>query len=78
MVGVDRRVKPARRRVSRTGRARVGYFVGVLILAVGVGLARGVGWGVAVAGVGLIAWSVLLYDVDEDPQGPAEREDGPW
>jgi hypothetical protein len=33
---------------------------------------------VAVAGVGLIAWSVLLYDVDEVPQGPAEREDGPW
>jgi hypothetical protein len=30
---------------------------------------------VAVAGAGLIAWSVLLYDVDEDPP---VREDGPW
>jgi hypothetical protein len=33
---------------------------------------------VAVAGAGLVAWSVLLYDVDEVPQGPAEQEDGPW
>lgn len=66
------------RRVSRAARARIGYFAGLLLLAAGVGLALGPGWGAAVAGAGLIAWSVLLYDVDEVPPGPAEREDGPW
>jgi hypothetical protein len=64
--------------VSRPARARIGYFLGLLTLAAGIGLALGYGWGVAVAGAGLVAWSVLLYDVDEVPQGPAEQEDGPW
>jgi uncharacterized membrane protein YczE len=66
------------RRMSRAVRARIGYFLGLLLLAAGLGWFVHPGLGVAVAGVGLIAWSVLLYDVDEVPQGPAEREDGPW
>lgn len=64
-----------RRRVTRIARARAGFFAGLLLLALGLGVALGPGWGVATAGIGLIAWSVLLYDVDEEPE---EREDGPW
>lgn len=64
-----------RQRITRIARARAGYFAGLLLLALGLGLALGPGWGVATAGVGLIAWSVLLYDVDEEPP---VREDGPW
>jgi len=67
--------KARRRRITRIVRARAGYFAGLLLIAVGLGLALGPGWGLAAAGVGLIAWSVLLYDVDEDPP---VREDGPW
>ncbi|SCL21681.1 hypothetical protein [Micromonospora inyonensis] len=62
-----------KRRVSRAARARSGYFLGLLLLAVGFGLALSVGWGLVAAGVGLIAYVVLLYDVDEagqvDPEG---------
>jgi uncharacterized membrane protein YczE len=67
--------KRRRPRLSRIMRARAGYFAGLLLLALGVGLALGLDWGLAAAGVGTIAWSVLLYDVDEDPP---VREDGPW
>lgn len=66
--------KPARR-VTRAARARAGYFAGLLLLAVGLGLEIGLGWGLTAAGAGLVAYMVLLYDVDEVP---AEREDGPW
>jgi len=66
---------PRRPRLSRITRARLGFFAGLLLLAAGIGWAIAPGWGVAVAGAGLIAWSVLLYDVDEEP---LEREDGPW
>lgn len=64
-----------RPRLSRITRARAGYFLGLLLLAAGIGWALAPGWGIATAGIGLIAWSVLLYDVDEEP---VEREDGPW
>jgi hypothetical protein len=58
--------KPKRtRRLTRTARARAGYFLGVLLLAAGVGLAIAVGWGLVAAGAGLIAYFTLLYDVDE-------------
>lgn len=58
--------KPKRpRRLTRTARARVGYFSGVLLLAVGLGLALAVGWGLVVAGAGLVAYFTLLYDVDD-------------
>lgn len=56
-----------RRRVTRTARARTGYFSGLLLFAAGLALALGLGWGLVVAGVGLIAYFTLLYDVD-DPQ----------
>lgn len=58
-------------------RARVGYFAGVLLIAAGLGWALGPGWGVVAAGVGLVAYMVLLYDVDDEPVR-LEREDGPW
>jgi hypothetical protein len=56
-------------------RARLAYFAGVLLIAAGLGLALGPGWGITAAGIGAVVWSVLLYDVDEDPP---VREDGPW
>jgi flagellar motor component MotA len=58
-------------------RARSGYFLGVLLVAAGVGWALAPGWGLVAAGVGLIAYMVLLYDVDDMPERQ-EREDGPW
>lgn len=67
--------KRRRPRLSRIARARAGYFAGLLLIALGLGLALGPGWGLAAAGVGLILWAVLLYDVDEEPE---VREDGPW
>jgi uncharacterized membrane protein YczE len=70
------RSKPRpKRRLGRIVRARLCYFAGLLLLAAGIGWAIAPGWGMAAAGVGLIAWSVLLYDVDEEPE---VREDGPW
>jgi hypothetical protein len=54
--------------MSRAMRARLGYFAGVLLIAVGIGLALGLGWGLLAAGVGLVAYTVLLYDVDEPEQ----------
>lgn len=63
------------RRPSRPSRARFGYFAGLLLLAAGLAWFVHPGLGIAVAGAGLIAWSVLLYDVDEEPP---VREDGPW
>jgi hypothetical protein len=62
-------------RLSRVARARLGYFLGLLLLAAGVGWAIEPGWGLAVAGAGAIAYVVLLYDVDDEP---VVREDGPW
>lgn len=53
------------RRVTRTARARTGYFSGLLLIGIGLALALGLGWGLVVAGVGLIAYFTLLYDVDE-------------
>lgn len=62
-------------RLGRPARARLGFFAGLLLLAVGLGWFVHPGLGVAVAGAGVIVWSVLLYDVDEVPP---VREDGPW
>lgn len=64
--------KARRPRVSRVMRARLGYFAGVLLLAVGLGLALGIGWGFVLAGAGLVAYTVLLYDVDEPAQVQSE------
>jgi hypothetical protein len=60
-----------KRRISRTARARTGYFLGVLLVAAGVGLALCPGWGLVAAGAGLIAYMIVLYDVDE----PQPHED---
>lgn len=61
-------------RIPRAARARAGYFAGLLLLAAGFGLALGAGWGLVAAGVGLIAYTVLLYDVDEPhPYEPDEE-----
>jgi hypothetical protein len=61
--------------MTRAARARLGYFAGLLLLAAGLGWALAPGWGLAVFGIGAIAYVVLLYDVDEEPP---VREDGPW
>jgi hypothetical protein len=57
------------RRPSRAARARAGYFAGVLLLAAGLAFALAPGWGLTAAGVGLVAYFTLLYDVDE-PAAP--------
>lgn len=63
-----------RRRASRILRARLGYFVGVLLIAAGVGWALRPGWGLVGAGIGLVAYTVLLYDVDEPEPIDPDRE----
>jgi biopolymer transport protein ExbB/TolQ len=65
------------RKPTRAARARTGYFTGLLLIAAGLAVALGVGWGLVAAGAGLIAYTVLLYDVDDMPER-VEREDGPW
>jgi hypothetical protein len=51
--------------MSRVLRAHLGYLAGLVLLAVGLGLALGVGWGLVAAGAGLVVKFVWLYDVDE-------------
>ena len=58
--------------MSRQWRARVGYFLGVLLIAAGVGVALGYGWGLTALGAGIIAYSLLIYDVDE-PEPPEDE-----
>jgi hypothetical protein len=68
-----RKPRRTRRRFTRVVRARAGYFAGVLLVAAGLALTLGAGWGLVAAGVGLIAYMVLLYDVDEPaPMDPDE------
>lgn len=50
--------------MSRVVRARLGYFAGLVMLAVGVFLALGLGWALVVAGAGVAAAFVWLYDTD--------------
>jgi hypothetical protein len=52
-------------RVSRVMRARVAYAVGVVLVAVGLFLAIGLGWALVVAGAGVVVAAVWLYDVAE-------------
>jgi hypothetical protein len=63
--------------MARAARARTGYFAGLLLIAAGLAVALGLGWGLVAAGAGLIAYMTLLYDVDDMPER-VEREDGPW
>jgi hypothetical protein len=62
------------RRVTRTVRARTGYFSGLLLLAAGLALALGLGWGLVAAGVGLIVYFTLLYDVDDPAPLESDQE----
>jgi hypothetical protein len=58
-------------------RARLGYFAGVLLIAVGIYLALGLGWGLVSLGLGTAAAFVWLYDVAE-PTEPIQTRDEGW
>ena len=66
-------------RVTRVIRARIGYFTGILLIAVGIYLALGLGWGLVALGLGIAAASVWLYDVAEPADAVITRQDeGGW
>lgn len=52
--------------MSRTARATAGYALGVLLAAVGAGLAWGIGYGLFVLGSVVAVSFLTLYDVDKD------------
>lgn len=64
-----------RLRVRRVIRARIGYFAGVLLVAVGVYLAIGLGWGLVALGLMTAAAFVWLYDVAEPTEQVQTREE---
>lgn len=64
-----------RLRVRRVIRARIGYFAGVLLVAVGVYLAIGLGWGLVALGLMTAAAFVWLYDVAEPTEQVQAREE---
>lgn len=53
------------RRVTRTRRALVGLLLGALALTAGAALAWGPGYGALILGALLIAYFLVIYDVDE-------------
>ena len=53
------------RRITRVARARTGYFAGLLLITSGLWLVLSLGWALIASGVGVIAYFVLLYSVDE-------------
>lgn len=61
-------------------RARLGYFLGVLLVAAGLYLAVGMGWALIVAGAATAAAFVWLYDVAEPPKEAPMRHrvGGDW
>jgi hypothetical protein len=61
--------------VSRVLRARLGYFLGVAMIAAGVYLALGLGWALVVAGACVAAAFVWLYDVSEPADAVVTRMD---
>lgn len=61
-------------RLSRVTRARLGFFVGVLLVAAGLCLTIGVGWALVAAGLGTVAAFVWLYDVSEPEQALPESQ----
>lgn len=61
-------------RVSRATRARAGVVAGGVLAAAGAGLALGAAVGLVAAGVGLVAYCLLLMDVDAPDDG---RRRGP-
>lgn len=62
-------------RVKRVIRARMGYFAGVLLVAFGICLALGFGWGLVALGLGISAAFVWLYDVAEPSEQVQTREE---
>lgn len=56
-------------RVTHAARARAGVIGGGGLVVAGVWLAFGIAAGLAVAGVLLVAYCLLLMDVDEDVDG---------
>lgn len=50
--------------MSRTRRAHLGLVLAALLLAVGAGLAWGVGYALMLTGLLLLVWFLVLYDVD--------------
>jgi hypothetical protein len=59
-------------RLSRVTRARMGFFVGVLLVAAGLVLTLGLGWALVAAGLGTVAAFVWLYDVSEPEKAVPE------
>lgn len=62
-------------RVKRVIRARIGYFTGILLVAVGIYLALGLGWALVALGLGTAAAFVWLYDVGEPVEQIQTREE---
>lgn len=54
-----------RLRLSKVARARAGYFAGALIIGAGVWLIAGAGWALVALGVLVVAYFIVLYDLDE-------------
>ncbi len=50
--------------MTRERRAHLGVILAGLLVAVGAGLAWGLGYALMVAGGLLLAWFLVLYDVD--------------
>ena len=65
-----------RLQVSRVVRARLGYFAGLLMLSAGVFAWVALGPALMVAGAGVMAGYVWLYDVDE-PERPERSSQVP-
>lgn len=57
--------------LSRVARARAGFTLGVVLIALGLGYQLDVGWSLVVLGAGLVVGFVWLYDVDEPAETPA-------
>jgi hypothetical protein len=67
-----------RLRLRRVIRARVGYFAGILLIAVGIYLALGLGWALVALGLGVAAAFVWLYDVSEAEPVVTRTDEGGW
>lgn len=50
---------------------RAGYGVGVILVALGVGLVFNPGWALMVAGVGAIIYGLIIHDVDDASEAPS-------